>query len=309
MRVLIPGASGFVGRWLTTALQAAGDEVVELAADVDVREFDSVADAVTRHQPDAIAHLAAVAFAPDAGGDPGTAFSVAIRGTANVMEAARLARHPPVVLVAGSSEVYGAPAPEDLPLNEGAILRTHTAYGLAKLAQESVALSYARRYRLRTVVTRSFNHIGPGQRTEFVVPALARRVYEAVQSGAGQIAVGNVNVLRDFSDVRDVTRAYRLLLGYIQERALAPSASVVNVCSGKAVSIRSIAETFCRLAGANLRLEEDPDLVRPDEPAEIRGDYTLLATLTGWRPTIGLEASLSSVWEATAASARPIGGQ
>src|SRR4051812_44854310 len=154
MRVLVTGASGFAGTWLNAELQNAGHEVVPLPADVDVREFDQVADFELAHDVDAVVHLAAVSFAPDATADPGRAYSVAIRGTANVMEAARLSPTKPMVLVVGSSEVYGAPGPDDLPLAESAALHPATTYALAKLAQESIALSYAGRHDLNVVVAR-----------------------------------------------------------------------------------------------------------------------------------------------------------
>ena len=309
MRVLITGASGFAGTWLTAELETNGHVVIALPADVDVREFEPVADFQTAHDVDALVHLAAVSFAPDATADPGAAYSVAIRGTANVMEAARLSRTNPIILVVGSSEVYGAPQPDDLPLREEAPLRPATTYAMAKLAQESIALAYADRHDMRVIVVRPFNHIGPGQRTDFVVPALAKRIHDAAESGADHISVGNVDVRRDFTDVRDVVRAYRLLLEKMAAEGLGAKPAVVNVCSGKSVAIRSIAETFAAFAGADVRLEPDARLVRANDPAEIRGDYTLLGALTGWAPTTSIDDSLRSVWQATAPSATPSSGQ
>jgi len=304
VRVLVTGASGFAGTWLSAELEANKHEVIALPPDVDVREFEPVADFQLAHDVDAVVHLAAIAFAPDATADPGQAYSVAIRGTANVMEAARLSRSQPVVLVVGSSEVYGAPRPDDLPLTESAALHPQSTYALAKLAQESIALGYAARHAMNVVVVRPFNHIGPGQRTDFVVPALAKRIHAAAQSGADHIAVGNVDVRRDFTDVRDVVRAYRLLVELQLERSIgaesAAATRVVNVCSGQSVAIRSIAETFAALADADVRLEPDPKLVRANDPPEIRGDRTQLTALTGWTPTIAIDESLRAVWQAAA---------
>jgi len=267
-------------------------------AAVDVRDANAVNEVMARTRPDAIAHLAAVSFSPDATADPSSAMSVAVVGTVNVLEAARLLEQTPAVLVTGSSEVYGLPALDELPLREGSPLRAQSAYGVSKIAQESVALAYSARYGQRLVVTRSFNHIGPMQRPEFVVPALARRVSEMARGSAGSVPVGNVDVRRDFTDVRDVVRAYRLLLEAAHAGRLDASGTAVNVCSGRSVAIRWVAEELCRLAGVEPRLEVDPALVRDSDAPEIRGDYAFLSALTGWHPEIPLQDTLRDVWSA-----------
>lgn len=296
MRVLVTGADGFVGRWLTSELEQAGHEVVSLAPDRDVRDAEAVRTAVANARPDAVAHLAAVAFAPDAAAAAETAFEVAVRGTINVAEAIRQQSEPPALLVSGSSEIYGSPAPDELPLTESAPLRPMTPYALSKAAQESVVLAYAARHSLRAVVTRSFNHAGPGQRPEFVVAALARRLLDVARGRARELPVGNLDVRRDISDVRDVARAYRLLLESAAGWSSGPSGIVVNVCSGRSVSVRQIVEELCRLAGVEPPIRIDPDLARPNEAPEIRGDHSLLSKLTGWEPEWTLEETLASVW-------------
>jgi GDP-4-dehydro-6-deoxy-D-mannose reductase len=305
-RVLITGAAGFVGRWLTQELIGAGHQVVALDLPIDVRDAQQVSRAFADCRPDAVAHLAAISFLPDAAADAQAAFAVAIAGTANVMEAARTANPPPPVLVTGSSEAYGPPSPGELPLTEASPLRAAGPYGLSKLAQESVAIAYARRYGLRVVATRSFNHTGPGQRSEFVVPALARRVYELAQGRVDRVPVGNLDVLRDVSDVRDVVRAYRLLLTACLERDYGRGGIAVNVCSGESVSIRWIADELCRLAGVEPRLTVDEALVRKDDPPEIRGDFSLLANTTGWRPERALTETLRDVWASTSENVGPL---
>lgn len=295
MRVLVTGASGFVGRWLCADLGAAGHEVVEPPAEFDVTDSVAVAAALSTTQPDAIAHLAALSFAADAAADPERAFAVAVAGTINVLESAHRLRHQPAVLVAGSAEVYGLPEPADLPLREDAPLRPRTPYALSKAAQESIALAYAARYRLAVVVARSFNQVGPGQRPEFVVPALARRVRDMRDGRAADIPVGNLDVRRDLTDVRDAARAYRQLLETAGSgRAAAPS--VVNVCSGESVSIRSIVEGLAELAGVEPRTRTDASLVRTVDAPEVRGDHQLLTSLTGWLPRIPLAQTLADVW-------------
>ena len=308
MRVLVTGATGFAGRWLTRELEAHGHVVVP-APDMDVLDIGDVSAVrrlIEEAGPDAIAHLAGMAFAGDARTDPGEAFRVNVGGTAAVLEAAgRLGRAgrmgrvgPPVVLVTGSGEVYGRPRPEDLPLRENAPLLPVAPYGLSKLAQEAVALEVSAAHDVPVVVTRAFNHVGPGQRAEFVVPALARRVLAVRAGGAEEVRVGNADVRRDFTDVRDVVRAYRLLLEAAVGGALPARRTVVNVASGRPVSIRWIAEELMRLAGCDAPLALDQALVRPDDPEEIAGDATLLASLTGWMPGIPLERTLADVLDA-----------
>ena len=299
MRVLITGARGFVGGWLTRALTEAGHEAIPTGAGFDVTDRDSVRFALTEGAPDAVAHLAAVAFAPDARSDPMRAFEVAVGGTVNVMEAVRAMERPPAVLVTGSSEVYGSPMADDLPLRENAPLLPESPYALSKAAQESVALAFASRHGLRVAVTRSFNHTGPGQRPVFVVPALAHRVRALAAGEASDIPVGNLDVRRDLSDVRDVAQAYRGLLEALMDGTVPRGGMALNVCSGQAVAIRFVLDELCRVAGVEPVLRVDPELVRPDDPPEIRGDGSTLEDLTGWRPTTPLTTTIADVWSAT----------
>ncbi len=297
MRILVTGATGFVGRWLNRELEGHGHEVVPAPGPevLDIADETAVRAFVDATAPEAIAHLAGMAFAGDARRDPAEAMRVNVAGTAVLLDAVRHRAHPPAVLVSGSSEVYGRPAARDLPLREDAPLLPVAPYGVSKLAQEAVALELGTAHDLTVVVTRSFNHIGPGQRSGFVVPALAQRVRAARSGQATAIRVGNADVRRDFTDVRDVVRAYRLLLEGAVRGTLGGRRPVVNVASGRAVSIRWIAEELMRQAGCAVPLEVDPELVRPDDPPEIVGDASLLRALTGWMPAIALERTLGEI--------------
>lgn len=302
MRVLVTGAPGFVGRWLTEELVAQGHDPVAApsSAVLDVTDAQAVAEFISIVRPEAVVHLAGISHAQDASRDPERAFAVNAGGTRAVMDAIGALRGPIPVLVAGSAEVYGRPDPADLPLTESAPLRTDEPYGRSKLAQERVALERGAVLGVPVCVTRSFNHTGPGQRPDFVAPALAHRVFEAKRSHSGTVAVGNLDVRRDLGDVRDVVRGYRLLIEGLTDGRV-PAGSVVNVATGRAVSVRQLLDMVSRAAGVRTTPRVDPRLVRANDALEIVGDATLLRRLTGWAPTIPLERTIADVVAAIAA--------
>ena len=296
MRIFVTGAIGFVGGWLQQELLAAGHEIVAAPGpdELDIANRDALAGWFS-DGPDAVVHLAGMAFAPDARSDPAEAFRVNVGGTVAVFEALRELGLRPPTLVTGSSEVYGIPRPEDLPLRESALVAPRQPYAVSKAAQEGVAIEAAARWGFPVIVTRSFNHSGPGQRPVFVLPALARRVAAVRRGASDSLSAGNIDVRRDIGDVRDVVRAYRLLLEGLAEGRLGHDPVVVNVATGRAEPIRSMIDQLCALAGVSPEIRVDPALVRVEDPPEIRGDASLLWELTGWRPEILLGQTLADL--------------
>ena len=302
MRVLVTGATGFVGRWLTEELIARGHEPVAApsSAVLDVTDARAVGEFISLVRPEAVVHLAGISHAQDASRDPDRAFAVNAGGTRSVIDGIGALPGPVPLLVTGSAEVYGRPDPADLPLSESAPLRAEEPYGRSKLAQERTALERASVLGIPVCVTRSFNHTGPGQRPDFVAPAIALRVLEAKRSHSATVAVGNLDVRRGLGDVRDVVRAYRLLIEGLADGRVA-AGSVVNVATGGTVSVRELLEMVSYAAGVRTTPRVDPRLVRANDAPEIVGDATRLRGLTGWTPAISLERTVADVVAAIAA--------
>ncbi|HVM02544.1 MAG TPA: GDP-mannose 4,6-dehydratase [Acidimicrobiales bacterium] len=289
MRAYVTGGSGFVGTWLRAHLAEAGDEVVATGAEVDVTDPGAVARAMADARPDAVYHLAGLAHVGRSWQEPAEYFRVNAGGTLHVLEAARRCPGPPRVVVVSSAEVYGSVGPDQLPVGEGEPLRPVSPYAAAKAAAELVAVQAHLGHGLAVVRARPFNHTGPGQAASFVVPAFARRIVAAQRDGTGALRVGNLSAARDLLDVRDVARAYRLLAVGGQ------AGEAYNVCSGGAVVIGDLVRRMLELAGADLELVEDPELLRPVDVPVLRGDPSRLRAATGWRPEVPLDATLRAV--------------
>ena len=289
MRALITGGRGFVGHWLASHLEAAGDEVVITDTEVDVADLEAVSTSFAEHQPEAIYHLAALSHVGASWEDPSAVLRINVLGTAMVLAAARRLDPSPRVLVISSAEVYGQVRPVELPLTEESPLRPVSPYAGSKAAAEQLAIQAVLGFGQDVVIARPFNHIGPGQRPNFAVAALSSRIAEAVQQGATSMRVGNLSAARDFTDVRDVVAAYRCLV------TSGDQGQVYNVCTGRAVEIGDVARQLCDLAGVSLDFEVDPALFRPVDVPVLCGSADRLFAATGWTPSIPLETTLTDV--------------
>ncbi|MGI8998784.1 MAG: GDP-mannose 4,6-dehydratase [Candidatus Limnocylindria bacterium] len=297
MKVLVTGATGFVGRWLTSELLAAGHEVTPApsSTELDIADVRAVRSLVTIARPDVIAHLAAVAASADAIRDPGRAVRTNIGGTIAITEAARTTEPGPSLLIISSAEVYAAPASGDPSLDEGAPLAPRHPYGMLKLAQEAVAITAAMRDDLSMVIVRPFNHVGPGQRSTTAVASFAERIAAIRRGDSRELTTGNLDVERDIGDVRDYVVAYRLILEALAEGRLGRPHAIFNLSTGAAVTLRWIVTELCRLAAVRPTIVTDPDLVRADDPPRIVGDAGRLRRTLGWRPRTELSTTLADI--------------
>ena len=289
MRAFLTGSSGFVGHWLVAHLEEMGDEVSVLGEQTDLLDRVAVRAELHAAAPEAIYHLAALTHVGRSWEDPADTMRVNVLGTLELLEAARAEEVAPRVLLVSSAEVYGAG--EGLGLDEEAPLRPLSPYAASKVSAEFLGLQAYLGRGLQVVRARPFNHVGPGQSDAFVVAALAKRVVEAERAGGGEVAVGNLGAARDFTDVRDVVRAYRLLVEHGEAGA------VYNVCSGEPRTIASLLEGLVARAAVQVTPVVEPALFRPIDIPVLTGSAKRLESLTGWRPEISLEQTLSDVLE------------
>jgi len=303
MRVLVTGAAGFVGRHLAAELAGAGHSVVafdlEFTTPVECAETLRTGDLtdpklinriVAEEATAACIHLGAISFVPAGDANPDKMLSVNIGGTVNVLDAYR--NHSPSarLLIVSTSRVYGE-IDTGTALTEDSLFTPLSIYALSKTAADTAALAYARRYGMYTMTARPGNHTGPGQADSFAVPAFAKQI-KAIAEGKTEpvLVVGNLDSVRDFTDVRDVVRAYRLLI----EKA--PPGMAYNISSQKRVSMREIVDILCARANTDPAITVDKDKFRPTETSPLL-DITRIREATGWSPQIELSETLRDILE------------
>jgi GDP-4-dehydro-6-deoxy-D-mannose reductase len=300
--LLVTGASGFAGRHLLERLASAGDVVgwsrspvaAELAGlarwyRVDMTRRDQVRAALEEIRPTRVYHLAGLAQVDRSRSDPAEALDTNVIATHHLLEGLRRLGRPVRVLVSGSAMVY---APSTAPLAETAATAPDGPYGLSKFAQEQLALRVAAEDGLDVVVARAFNHTGPGQAPTFVAPSIARQIARIERDQQEPVLkVGNLEALRDLTDVRDVVRAYVDLMTH------GVSGEIYNVASGVGRSIRSLLDTLIAAAAVPIRVEIDPQRVRAVENSVVIGNANKLRALTGWAPAIPFDRMLVDLLE------------
>lgn len=308
MRVLVTGITGFAGSHLADFLVTRDsvevygfvrpssscehlDRVISKVhlSVCDMTDGAAVARALKKIRPERIFHLAGQSFVPDSWQEPQTTLAINIIGELNLLEAVRQAGIQPLIHIAGSSEEYGSVVGE-MPIKETAVLNPLNPYGLSKLAQDLLGLQYHKQYQLRIVRTRAFPHLGPRQREAFVASDFAKQIAEMEKGKRPAVlSVGNLEAVRDFTDVRDIARAYWLCLDKGE------AGEVYNICSGTRHKINEIAQIYLQYSRVKFEIKKDPQRGRSNEAAAMIGDGEKFRRRTSWAPMIPFEQALTDV--------------
>lgn len=294
-KILVTGLSGFVGQQLQQHPQIATWHLLDNNR-LELLDPASLTEMLQKDRPDAVIHLAGQTFVPEAFRAPQQTFEVNLLGTLNLLQALKQSGFCGSFLYVSSGDVYGQVNEEDLPIRETLLPRPRNPYAVSKVAAELLCLQWSYLEPWRIMVARPFNHIGPGQRSDFVIPGVARQLAR-IRLGlqAPRIEVGDVDVTRDFLDVRDVLDAYFHLL----DRGR--NGEIYNVCSGMEYRVRDLIEQMVNIAGVEVELVQDPARLRPSEQRRVAGSSWKLQQQTGWKSGISITETLKSVlsdWEA-----------
>jgi GDP-4-dehydro-6-deoxy-D-mannose reductase len=301
MRALVIGAGGFVGDYLVDHLRQCGDEVVgttnlstanSVAYErhyLDITNGPEVGALLQRIKPDVVYHLAGIAFVPEAESNFEKTLQVNVAGTANIARYCSLLESKPALLFVSSAEVYGHVQPNELPIREDNLLRPANNYSLSKRMAELVVERYGRQGLSRYAIARPFNHIGPRQDPRFVASNFALQLARVARGLTPPLLeVGNLEARRDFSDVRDIVRGYRLIATGHQ--------GVFNLGSGCAVSIQDLLHTLIDISGCKVEVRQDPLRMRGPEVSEIYGAIDHVRDVCDWIPEIPLVRSLEDTY-------------
>lgn len=307
MRALITGIGGFAGSHLADYLLAETDwqivgcvlnecdipthlqDRIECQA-VDLRDPSAVRHMLAKVAPDFIFHLAALAQVGDSWRNPWPVLQNNILAQLNLLQALADLGASPRTMITGSNEEYGLVQPEELPLTEENPLRPNSPYGVSKITQDMLGLQYHLSHGLPVIRVRPFNHIGPRQAPGFVAPDFSRQVAEA-EAGLRppRMQVGNLEARRDFTDVRDMVRAY-----YLAVTQGIPG-EVYNIGSGQSHAVQELLDVLLSFSRVDITIERDPTRLRPSDVPEVRCDASKFHALTGWEPSIPFETSLRDV--------------
>lgn len=301
--VLIFGAGGFVGSYLAQEFLDAGYKVVgsDILGSVKLPEgvayaaanlldYEAVNSAIVMNQPDIIVNLAAISSVGMSWKIPQKTIEVNIIGALNILESVKGLRSKPKVLLVGSSEEYEA---SEKPMTEKQTINANNPYGISKVTQEKFASVYKEQYGIKVYYVRPFNHTGIGQRESFVLPSFCKQVAEIEKTGkSGVIKVGNLDAQRDFSHVKDIVRAYRMVVESEDNDV------VFNIGSGEAHSLRNLLEFITSLATVDISIEVDPERFRPTDNPYICCDNSFVKKELGWQPHYSVYDALKEMYNA-----------
>lgn len=303
-KALVTGACGFVGPYLVDELIQSGYDVtatymVEPKKRIagaryerlDITNFEDCSRVLAAAKPDMIFHLAGIAFVPEAESNFERTLQINVAGVNNVIRIPFLLEQPTTFVCISSAEVYGRIFPKDLPLHEGLLPQPQSNYSLSKLYAELLVKKYADRTPLiNPIYARPFNHIGAGQDPRFVASSFAKQLADIKRGkSAPCLKVGNLEAERDFSDVRDVVRGYRL--------AAEQGSGTYNFCSGRPLKIKALLDKLIVMSGLSVTIEEDQERMRPAETPVIYGSFEKAKRELGWEPRIDINQTLRDLYE------------
>jgi len=308
MKALITGVTGFVGSHLAEYLLANDYDVYGTVrwrsrydniehiknkiklVETDIRDAHSIKNAIEKSQPDFIFHLAAQSFVPTSFHAPHETLTTNIVGTISLLEAIRSSSLDPKIQIAGSSEEYGLVYPDEIPVKEINSLRPLSPYGVSKIAEEMLGFQYHKSYGMKIVRTRAFNHTGPRRGEVFVTSNFSKQIVE-IEKGIREpvIHVGNLNSQRDFTDVRDVVKAYEMCLKKCSY------GEVYNICSGKSWIIKDVLNMLLGMSKIRVEIKQDTTRMRPSDVEILLGDSTKFRQKTGWKPEIPFEKTMEDL--------------
>jgi GDP-4-dehydro-6-deoxy-D-mannose reductase len=307
-RLLVTGLHGFVGRTVAqlVATEAALAQwtIAPISEQLEILDAGAVRRLVEEAAPDAVLHLAARSSVADALRDPAGTLKVNVLGTLHLLQALQDARFDGPMVFVSSGDVYGKVADDALPITERQLPAPRNPYAASKLGAEALCYQSTITSGLNVIIARPFNHIGPGQGDQFAIPAFAQQIAD-IRGGHREpiVSVGDIDVTRDFTDVRDIVFAYFALLdrGTSGER--------YNVCSGRERTVRSLLERLIELAGVDVRIVQDQQRMRPSEQRRAVGDATKIREATGWTPRRPLDDSLAALLEACQRRGEAVAGR
>ena len=301
MKALIIGAAGFVGKYLLAHLSETypwqlyatklPQEDIQFdhatILDLNILEKEDILQTLKEIQPDYIFHLAAQSSVALSWKKPALTVDINIKGCLNLLDAIREADLSPKILLIGSGEEYGHISSENIPVSEGTLPRPGNIYAATKVCQNMIGSIYAQAYHMDVMLVRAFNHIGPEQAPAFVVSDFCKQVAE-IEKGNSEpvIRVGNLSAKRDFTDVRDVVRAYGLLIQHGQ------AGETYNIGSGHAIAIQELLDRILQLSNSNITVETDVNKLRPVDVPIIEADISKLQACISWKPEIPLDQTL-----------------
>lgn len=291
MKAMITGSKGFVGKWLGKYLTSQAIEWVgfDLQDGLDLRNFEQVRNFLDKERPTHIFHLAAVAYVPESFLNPKRTFDVSVNGSLNILEAVRQLGLKTKIQLAGTSEEYGDAQYGKGTITEEASPNPLSPYAISKLAMDHLGRLYASSYNMHVVVTRAFNHTGPGRGEMYAESSFAKQIVEIELGQRDVLKHGNLESVRNYTDVRDIVRAYVLAVD------LEPS--VYNICSDVNVSMQKVMGLLVKMGKHPIRTEVDTSLFRPSDFSFKTPSCKKFTDLVEWQPTIPLEDTLEDIVE------------